>query len=42
MKHTLTTLPSVNDKVKIHYRDVVTKTLDSKEMEPMKPFARVY
>ncbi len=42
MKHTLTTMPSVNDKVKITYRDVVTKTLDEKEMEPMKPFARVY
>jgi hypothetical protein len=42
MKHTLTTLPTVEDKVKISYRAVVTHTLDAKEMEPMKPFARVY
>ena len=42
MKHTLTYMPSVNDKVKLCYRAVVTKTLDEKEMEPMKPFARVY
>jgi succinate dehydrogenase (ubiquinone) flavoprotein subunit len=42
MKHTLTYINSVNDKVKINYRKVVTTTLDPKEMEPMKPFARVY
>ena len=42
MKHTLTTLPTIDDKVKISYRAVVTHTLDATEMEPMKPFARVY
>ncbi len=42
MKHTATFLPSVKDKVKIQYRKVVTHTLDANEMEPMKPFARVY
>ena len=42
MKHTLTFLPTVNDKVDIKYRKVCTHTLDANEMEPMKPFARVY
>lgn len=42
MKHTLTTMKSTEAPVEISYRKVVTETLDSKEMEPMKPFARVY
>ncbi len=42
MKHTVTHMHTLNDKVKINYRKVVTHTLDAKEMEPMKPFARVY
>ena len=42
MKHTISTQQSVKDRVKLGYRKVVTHTLDDKEMEPMKPFARVY
>ena len=42
MKHTLTHQKSIHDPVRLTYRRVVTETLDSKEMEPMKPFARVY
>jgi hypothetical protein len=38
----MTTMPNIDSPCKITYRDVVTKTLDDKEMEPMKPFARVY
>jgi hypothetical protein len=42
MKHTVSHLTSVNEKVKLDYRNVVTKTLDPKEMDTIKPFARVY
>lgn len=42
MKHTLTHLPTLNDKVEISYRRVHTETLDPKEVETLKPFARVY
>jgi succinate dehydrogenase (ubiquinone) flavoprotein subunit len=42
MKHTLSTMPDLNSKVKLQYRKVVTHTLDEKEMPAMKPFARVY
>jgi hypothetical protein len=42
MKHTLTYFKDNNSKVDIKYRDVVMTTLDPKEMETIKPFARVY
>lgn len=42
MKHTLSYLPSVNDRTKLKYRDVISNTLDPKEVETLKPFARVY
>jgi hypothetical protein len=42
MKHTLSYLPSVNHKVHLEYRRVIMDTLDPKEMETLKPFARVY
>ena len=42
MKHTLSYLPSVNHKVHLDYRRVITSTLDPKEVETLQPFARVY
>jgi hypothetical protein len=42
MKHTLTYFKDNNDKVDIKYRNVVMTTLDSKEIDTIKPFARVY
>merc|ERR1711976_324768 len=42
MKHTVTHMESLDDSVKLSYRPVVQTTLDSKEMEPLKPFATVY
>jgi hypothetical protein len=42
MKHTLSYCPDYKSKVDLKYRKVVTTTLDKNEMEPMKPFARVY
>lgn len=42
MKHTLSYLPSVNHNVHLGYRRVITTTLDPKEIDTLKPFARVY
>jgi len=41
MKHTLTSLTNPYDKPRIHYRDVISETLDD-EVETIPPFARVY
>ena len=41
MKHTLTSLTNPFDKPRIHYRDVISETLDD-EVETIPPFARVY
>lgn len=43
MKHTLTTVPDVNNgKVDISYREVISQTLDEKEFPTVPPFKRVY
>jgi succinate dehydrogenase (ubiquinone) flavoprotein subunit len=42
MKHTVSYLDNVDGEVKLNYRNVHTNTLDEKEMESIKPFARVY
>lgn len=42
MKHTLTFLNNVEDKVKIDYRPVISETLDAKEMHSIPPAKRVY
>jgi len=42
MKHTLVWLDDVTNKPKIEYRDVITHTLDSKEVDTVPPKKRVY
>lgn len=42
MQHTLSYLPSVNHRTHLKYRRVISTTLDPKEVDTLKPFARVY
>ena len=41
MKHTLTSLTNPFDKPRIHYRGVISETLDD-EVETIPPFERVF